>query len=64
MLADAPMTYAIVIVVFTILVALLFIMRDKYSKIRSKHNQHRGNTAGLDVSSWHDMVNEHKLTTK
>ena len=39
MVADAPLTYVIVIVVLTILVALLFIVRDKYSKLRSKHNQ-------------------------
>jgi len=52
-------TYAIVIVVFTLLIVLLFIMRDKYSKLRIKHNQQIANKEGLD-SSWHDMVHEHK----
>jgi hypothetical protein len=54
------LTYAIVIVVFAILVALLFIMRNKYSKLRSKHKQQTANKEGLDVSSWDDMVREHK----
>jgi hypothetical protein len=54
------MTYAIVIVVFTLLIVLLFIMRDKYSKLRIKHNQQIANKEGLDISSLHDMVHEHK----
>lgn len=59
-MADAPLTYAIVIVVFAILVALLFIMRNKYSKLRSKHKQQAANKEGLDVSSRDDTVREHK----
>jgi hypothetical protein len=58
-LADAPLTYAIVIAVFTLLATLLFIMRDKYSKLRSKHNQLLANKERLDVSSSDDMVREH-----
>jgi hypothetical protein len=33
-MADTPLTYAIVIAVFTMLVALLFTMRGKYSKLK------------------------------
>jgi hypothetical protein len=41
------------------LATLLFIMRDKYSKLRSKHNQLLANKERLDVSSSDDMVREH-----
>jgi hypothetical protein len=49
-MADAPMTYAIVIGVFTMLVVLLFTMREKYSKLRKKPDDTK-NKEGLDVSS-------------
>ena len=59
-MADAPLTYAIVIVVFAILVALLFIMRNKYSKLRRKQKQQTAKKQGLYVSKWDDMVRERK----
>ena len=47
--ADAPATFGIVVAVCTIMVALLYIMKDKYSKLRVKHNQQVANKKGLDV---------------
>lgn len=54
-MADAPLTYAIVIGVFTMLVALLFAVRKKYSKLRNKHNNTK-NKEGLDISSLKDVA--------
>ncbi|MDP9304968.1 MAG: hypothetical protein M3O68_01305 [Thermoproteota archaeon] len=55
-MADAPVSYVIVIVIFAVLVALLFTMREKYSKLRNKRHQLTKNEGGLDVSSWDDII--------
>ena len=59
-LADAPLTYTNVIAVFMLMAALLFIMRDKYSRLRNKHNQLLANKEKLDISLSDVMVREHK----
>ena len=59
-MADAPATYAIVIAVLMLVGCLLFIMKDKYTKLRSRHTQLIEDKEGLDVSTWHDIVHEHK----